>query len=455
MWSMSESENKENLSGQAASAASSELGRAFPSKVFTDQALAPLTDTQQALGERKVDDDAACLAKQGQTPAEKLVVWEAIDALPRNTFVLLSVLSIFPDDEKLVQASLTQLLELSVQIGANQAGAYNAAVPEEQVSRAPTTPSTAALGLLRARPCIIALVETLFESWSGKNERIPRLLCGFIFDLSTVDAGREALAARSRLLELLCEAVTTASAVLRHPLPATSDPSTRNDDQLYSLYYALGALGNIAVAGALTQMVLQRQIDQFYLCVRDRVAELSGVFEESQREVHYASSLVHLVLIVKILREALRLLLNLMYHAGAQAVPRHVQSGLIDALEQIRSWHVGDTSIMSLGLESTASLEDATVSKASMPPVLWQAAARMMPLVSRLHRLVVELQGQTIITEAVDAAIDTTAREPSTTPVSGVDQEESAPGVWGAPILFITIFLGAAVHVGAHVLRDR
>ncbi|KAF6003775.1 hypothetical protein F1559_001177 [Cyanidiococcus yangmingshanensis] len=389
---------------------------------------------------------------------EKRLIWEALGALPQNTFVLLSVLAAFPDDEALVRASLTHLLVQSVQVAAYHAGAHHEGAVENGAVCTDTRPAMAILRRFGNQGSIYALIESLYTRWSNQDSQILRLLCGLVFDLSTAPEGRAALAARTLLLERLCAAIAASLSSLERPSPSPVTTNSGLSDSLHLLYYALGALGNLAAAGEPALAVLKTHLLLFTSCIRFGVAQGAAIFDQVSVKTSFAHHPMHAILVMKLLRECLRLLLNMLCNEEAAIAPCLLEQGLLAPLEQMLTWpvhnecrterrHAETAQEADNGFEMSAANETAAV--------LEDAAARIKPMVARLHLHLIRFQSMQFVQETILVASSLGQVKADAEQVQCDESPDSSPQPWGVAVIFAVAFLGAAWHVGVHITQHH
>jgi hypothetical protein len=450
--------NKENL--PLYSTPGSQKAERAQSLANAEDGRQPL-DSDDSLAPHKDENKGCAVSRPGDATSsmEKRLAWAALSALPQNVFVLFSVLATFPGDEGLVRASLTHLLIQSAQVATQHANASDQNPLETAAPGEPLVPVAGVLGHFGAELSIYVLIESLWVRWSSTDRQILRLLCGLAFDVSTAPEGRATLAKRTRLLEQLCATIAEDLPYLEGSAADLSANHSDSFDQLHALYYALGALGNVAAAGQSVVEILSTHLFLFSSCVRLGVAHVSDLFREDRSEHAIAIHPMYLNLVMKLLRECLRLLLNMICHAEAAIVSRLFDQGLVISLEQIFTWPTDKSVLANQPMNPNPMMDDNadafTLQEARL--VLEQGITRIMPMASRLHRHLIHFQSEKIIRKAVDVALNQDNVQENASNAAETNPTQSLPQPWGVPFLFAAAFLGTAWQVGirmAHHHRD-
>ncbi|KAK4535684.1 hypothetical protein CDCA_CDCA05G1709 [Cyanidium caldarium] len=273
-------------------------------------------------------------------PTDEQPVQVALQTLPHNVFVLLAALCFYEQHPDTTRRALECLLQVTA-----PPSARHDTNGESELPRPPLFYRAEA-----QRPSILQVLQRVLQRWGDADAHIRRLACGVLFDLSGEPDGLE------RIVQVPPLVATLQSIALTPP----AESNAIGDDAVHAHYYALGAVGNLVTRSDALLTELQPHIPTLAGQVRAYTQYLPSAGRDITTSLPPSATLL-----LKQLRETLRLTLNMCCVGGVDVSLQFIDANV---------------------LESLATLVDSTYNSTWSAPVTTAVQQKVLPVAVRVQR---------------------------------------------------------------------
>ena len=240
-------------------------------------------------------------------PTDEQPVQVALQTLPHNVFVLLAALCFYEQHPDTTRRALECLLQVTA-----PPSARHDTTGESELPRPPLFYRAEA-----QRPSILQALHQVLQRWGDADAHIRRLACGVLFDLSGEPDG----------LERIVQVPPLVAALQNIALTPPAESNAIGNDTVHAHYYALGAMGNLVTRSDALLTELQSHIPTLAGQVRAYTERLSSASCDITTSLPPSATLL-----LKQVRETLRLTLNMCCVGGADVSLQFIDAGVLESL---------------------------------------------------------------------------------------------------------------------------